>query len=151
MKTLRLALLLLALIGAVMIQAAHAGQAQTGVTFKVVTLADNVQVPASEGIELGPVDVSAYDSIAFLGSTGGQGQFEFFFTSESAPLSSGAPALRVGVCYLRLGYIESCSGSGGGTNSPDFVFRVAGPYVVVRVPPGLPSFTMTLKMTLRPR
>ena len=139
------------------VQVAVAGQARVPAP-TVVTLADGLAIGSGQVVELAPVDVSAYESLSFLGSAASSDFVTIWFGFSDATGALGSvPAFMVGQCQITnlLGtnavppmiVIGACYPNGGGGN-PDGVFRTAGPFLRVLVVSSQGANTVTLKALL---
>lgn len=123
--------LVLVLLG--IFTASIAGAAAPSKEAALITLADNVVVPAGQDRELGPFDVGDFKYLALLGTTGPEQRLgvDFQFAADPVGISDFSAKGELFFCDITSQRIEQCQFSNlriEGTS-----VRIAGPFLAARV------------------
>ena len=112
---------------------------------RVITLAEDIIVPAGSSVELDPVDVSAFNEVFLHASSSDYALIQAAFTIEPGKYSEPVPKFFAVYCQVGSpgSYCATPSAAGGSLS------RVAGPFLAVSISAGNAPVTITLKAYLR--
>lgn len=119
----------------------------------LVTLADNLNIPANSGVDLDPVNVNLYRKVSFLAFCLMSDGDTFLnasiaFATESGKYSDPIPKLQTASCIFLPGWGAQCRPFNGPVGG-DGVFTVAGPFLTVHLSNNASGpCTLTLKAYL---